>query len=99
MSKIYEEYIIPEKKSKRLVCHQCDLCGLKSNSYDWETGIYEINETEISIRIKQKEGKSYPEGGSGYEYEIDLCPNCFKNRLVPWLKSEGAYIEQKCWDW
>jgi len=49
--------------------------------------------------MKQKEGSNYPEGGTGTEYEIDLCPKCFKERLVPWLKSEGAAIEEKEWDW
>jgi len=58
-----------------------------------------VNETEVSVTVKQKEGESYPDGGSGTEYEIDLCPDCFKNRLVPWLKSEGANIGEMEWDW
>jgi hypothetical protein len=99
MMKIFKEKIAPAKKYQELVKRRCDLCGLESTSSDWDAGLYEMNETEISIKIKQKEGENYPEGGYGTEYEIDLCPGCFKNRLIPWLKSEGAAVEEKEWDW
>lgn len=33
------------------------------------------------------------------EKEVDICPDCFKNKLVPWLISQGAKIKQEDWDW
>lgn len=83
-----------------LTGNYCDLCGEKSffeNS--WKKSHYEVNETEISVIVKQRDGNSFPEGGCGQEYRIDLCPDCFKGRLVPWLISEGANIRQEDWDW
>jgi len=64
---------------------------------NWSQSFYEVNETEVSVTVKQREGSSYPEGGMGTEYDIDLCPKCFKERFVPWLVSQGANIEQKDW--
>jgi hypothetical protein len=78
------------------VSRTCDLCGRVATRSGWDAGIYD---TEIAVTVKQREGTSYPEGGSGTEYEIDLCPDCFKGRLVPWLKEQGARIEPKEWDW
>ncbi len=32
-----------------------------------------------------KKGYQYPEGGSGIEVNIDICPECFENKII--LKS------------
>ena len=97
--KIYEKRPVPATTRTVLIKRKCDLCGTESKDSDWEAGIYKVNETEIKIIIKQKDGSNYPEGGSGTEYEIDICPACFKDRLVPWLESQGADIEEQEWDW
>ena len=95
--KVYEEII---RKDSFLKSRECDICGKKSkDERDWSTGNYEIDETKIRIEIEYKEGSNYPEGGSGTECEIDLCPDCFKNELIPWLRSKGAKIEEKDFDW
>jgi hypothetical protein len=98
--KIYEKRTRPAHEYKHLVSRSCDLCGKKTKSaIEWSENRYEVNETEISVNIKQKEGSNYPEGGNGTEYEVDLCPDCFKDKLVPWLQAQGAQIEKKDWDW
>ncbi len=102
--KFYETKIKPpqpETTYKKFLCRKCDLCGFETKHGDgeWSGGWYDINDTDIRVEIKQKEGTNYPEGGSGTNYEIDLCPNCFKEKLVPWLKSQGANIEEQEWDW
>lgn len=78
---------------------QCDICGKKATTLDWNSGSYQINETQIKIVVRKKEGESYPEGGYGTEYDIDICPDCFKNKLIPWFMSQGARIDEKDWDW
>jgi len=82
-----------------LVKLTCDLCRTEAKGGDWESSTYEVNEVEVQMTVRQKEGSNYPEGGSGEDYLIDLCPTCFKERLVPWLRSEGADIVQREWDW
>lgn len=97
--KIYGEKIIPRYVNEYVKSRRCDLCGTESKGSEWQKGCYEVAETEITVEVRQKEGNSYPEGGSGTKYEIDLCPKCFKNRLIPWLKSQGATIQEEEWDW
>lgn len=71
----------------------CDLCN---KPLDWNDIFpYGVNETEISM----KEGTSYPEGGNGTEIEIDICTTCFKDKLIPWLKSQGVPIKWQKWSW
>lgn len=82
-----------------LVKLTCDLCGEEAKGGDWQSSVYEVNEVELAVTVRQKEGTSFPEGGHGQEYVIDMCPTCFKDRLVVWLKSQGAEIELKDWDW
>ena len=77
----------------------CDLCGVEAKGDDWEGATYQIHETEIEITIRQQEGTSYPEGGCGTKIIIDMCLKCFKGKLVPWLKSQGATIKEEEWDW
>ncbi len=31
--------------------------------------------------------------------DVDLCPECFKERLLPWLDSQGAKARIEDWDW
>jgi hypothetical protein len=72
----------------------CDLCNIESKNKRWGSTGYEVSET----RIHQREGEVYPEGGGGEEYIVDLCPTCFKEKLIPWLNSQGANLKQTDWD-
>ena len=76
----------------------CDLCGAVSTSHtNWNSGEtgYEVSETEISWN----NGVNYPEGGYGTEIKVDLCPNCFEKKLIPWLEKQGVIIKRCKWDW
>ena len=78
----------------------CDICRMVREGTDqWESSYYEINETTIEITVHQKKGSNFPDGGSGDEVVIDICPECFKNKLIPWVESYGTKIERKNWDW
>ena len=68
----------------------CDLCGKRVETQDR----YEIDEVTIS----HKTGSSYPEGGSGEIASVDMCSDCFNEKLVPWLKTQGAAIQTEDWD-
>jgi hypothetical protein len=102
MARVYEDAIepaVPAKVVKKFVRRTCDLCGVASKrGKEWEPSSYTVAETEVSVTVTHRSGKSYPEGGSGTEVEVDLCPKCFKDRLIPWLESQGATIEASDWD-
>jgi len=97
--KHYIQKQIPKRTEKVLDKITCDLCGKIAASDGWESSVWEVNETEIKVTVRQKDGCLYPEGGSGTKYEADICPYCFKNKLIPWLESQGCTAKRKDWDW
>lgn len=101
--KIYEtRKEIKEITHTELVQRKCDLCGFASNYgsvEEWKGGDYRINETIIQITVRYRDGVNYPECGDGSLYDIDICPKCFKEKLIPWLESQGADIKQEKWGW
>lgn len=92
--KVYEEQVVPATTKKVCVRRKCDLCGVESKSSDWAGAWYEVNETDVRVTVKHRVGSQFPEGSSGEEYEVDICPECFQKRLIPWLKSQGANITE-----
>jgi len=95
----YEAVVVPAKTEEKLVKTTCDICGAEAKKGLWQSSAYEVNEVEIEVTVRQKDGTSYPEGGYGTKYEVDMCPNCFKTKLIPWLESQGCKTERKEWDW
>jgi hypothetical protein len=68
----------------------CDMCGA------------DITEKEYQVkegRVLLKEGYSYPDGGDIKRLRADLCAECFINRLVPWLESQGVKMQTEEVDW
>ncbi len=88
--KHYEKTIIPQQVKEVLASTTCDLCKEK----------IEIKEHWAiqDVKIQCRTGMSYPEGGFGEYTEVDLCPDCFNSRLLPWLRSQGAEPHQRKWD-
>jgi transcription elongation factor Elf1 len=69
----------------------CDICGSKIET----ESPYEVNEVKVCHRI----GSNYPEGGDGTETSVDLCGKCFDEKLLPWLRSQGAEPQESDWEW
>jgi hypothetical protein len=95
----YEEVQVPAKKQKVLTKTTCDLCGAEAKKGLWDSSIYEVNETVVEVTVRQKEGETYPEEGWGTDYKVDICPKCFKDKLIPWLESQGCKAERKEWEY
>lgn len=81
----------------REIGRRCDFPGCEKETQP--RGMYEVDECDVRVYVKHKDGESYPEGGSGTEVDIDVCPECFKTKLIPWLESQGVVIERKDLDW
>lgn len=90
---------IPATTRQKLSKTTCDLCGNEAKHGCWESSTYEVNETEIEVTVRQREGTSFPDGGDCEEYSVDMCPSCFKNKLIPWLESQGCKAKTKEWEW
>jgi hypothetical protein len=90
-SRTYDETVTVEVR--------CDLCGRTAPRPGHGQGTWgqyggDVNEVTVSHRS----GSSYPEGGSGETVEFDVCPDCFRDKLVPWLRSQGAEPRTTEWD-
>jgi len=68
----------------------CDICGALV-----EEKQYDVNE----IEVRHKSGYSCPGGASLEETSVDLCGKCFDEKLVPWLRSQGAEPRTEKWEW
>ena len=84
----YKEVIIPESTKQVLDRTTCDLCK--------KTITKEVY-SEEAVTIECKTGELYPEGGVGEIANVDMCPDCFKTKLIPWLKEQGC--EPTIADW
>lgn len=89
--KHYKEVHRPAMVDQYCTHSSCDICGANCGT-DENYAIYEVT-------VKYREGSNYPDSGWGTETEVDLCSKCFTEKLVPWLKSQGANVVAKEWDW
>ncbi len=97
----YKSIIIPSREKNVLDLVKCDLCGREAQT-NWcsqTSSYYEIDETEVSVTVHHIKGVSREDDDEGTEYNADICPECFKTKLVPWLKSQGSQVDYKEWDW
>lgn len=94
--KTYKQQAVPAYDKMMFDKLTCDLCGAKAHSeYQWDNGICDVSETTI----KYRHGESWPEGGSDTTISVDICPSCFKNKLIPWLESQNVSIREEDSDW
>lgn len=77
----------------------CDLCGGASHTpedwADWRSDDPNTEEPEVCMRS----GNVWPEGGMGKTTSFDICPACFEDKLIPWLKEQGAEPTITDWDY
>lgn len=92
-----KEYKTIPTTRQQLIDLSCDICKKKAKhpSIGWQDGQYQVNETEIRHRT----GDSFPGGGSGHEISVDICPECFQIKLIPWLQDQGCKISKREWDY
>ena len=98
MARKYETKSVT-KSVEMLVETTCDFCGRVAKQGYWESSCYDASDVQIEVTVKQEEGRNYPDSGYGTKYVIDMCPACFKNKLVPWARENGAKVDEIEWDW
>ena len=98
MSRLIKKRTYPEHTKEYIAELRCYICGRKApspeNIYPWVKKMYSMCEVEVRLR----EGTQYPEGGSGQDVSFDVCPKCFKEKLVPALFALGAQPHVMDWD-
>lgn len=79
---------VPAREKLVLDKVTCDLCG----------DVIDVKLPKVDeVVVRHRVGKYYPPGGCGEETSVDMCCKCFEEKLVPWLRSQGA--EPRIDDW
>lgn len=74
----------------------CDVCQKETTDLDnWCGGNYSIDGT----KIKMTSGNCYPDSGCKDVTEFHICPDCFKEKLIPFFESHGAKATEYEIDW
>jgi len=93
--KAYKKYTVPAREDRILSHVCCDFCGKKSTcNLDWD-GERFIESVQTELRLT----RFYHDGEGMEKISIDICPDCFKNKLVPWIESQGIKVEEEKEDW
>jgi hypothetical protein len=97
--KVYETVTIPARQEKQTKYRQCDLCGNKSihmrHNNNWSGDESNVQETKISYTT----GYRYSDSADLEVDTIDICPECFTKKLIPWIEAQGGkfYNEDISW--
>lgn len=91
-----------EKRSREfdhVTSYVCDWCGAEAGA-EWHLPYPEGDKrNNQTVQVEATVCDAYPEGSFGWRYVVDLCARCFVDRLVPFLKSEGAEVRKEEVDW
>jgi len=92
-----KNYVLVQRsyKDKIVDSINCDVCNRNHPNGHWRRdSSFDIIETEVKL----KTGYIYPEGGSGTEISYDICPDCFRNVLIPLFESIGVHPRTEDWE-
>ena len=85
-----KEVKIPEYTDTKVVKTVCDLCGSEIKNPP-----YHVN----SVEVFHDTGTNYPESYDIKKTKVDMCGKCFTEKLIPWLKTQGAEPRQELIEW
>lgn len=74
-----KQYVTKQITRDVLVKTTCDICGKDIVNKD----IYKRNEASIT----HKKSEEYPESQFGETIDIDICGDCFSEKVFPFLQS------------
>lgn len=99
--KKYKTVTEPARTFQQCDFIECDFCGKKGKGDDWtNSSTYTTDETEIEVTIRHKHGDNWPSGGVGDTFSCDMCPDCFKAKLIPYLKTIAKNsLDYEDWAW
>jgi len=94
MKTFHEE--VQERTVKTLTGVQCDLCGCWAENNLWveykDSWVNPENSHEVvDVSISMSTRPRYSVEGRYEDWEFDICPTCFNQKLVPWMMSQNAH--------
>jgi hypothetical protein len=80
-------------KRRKLVKLVCDLCLREFSNTNWDRH----SDDDVSTTVELKDGYCAYGDAWGDGFEFHICPDCFKNKLIPWVESHGSRVTT--WRW
>ena len=74
---------------------ECDICHDRFDSLNWDEP--KGSDFDVDTTVECKRGYSAWGDAWGEGISFDICPTCFKEKLVPWVESHGSKVTE--WDW
>jgi hypothetical protein len=90
MSKVMKTVQVPAHPQEQLDYISCELCSARTlpGQDGWEERIYDVLDVEIQLN----QGYSYPGYYSTTATVLDICPKCFREKLMPWFVAQGGTV-------
>lgn len=75
----------------------CDLCGrtVETDRCSWAAEEHKVSEVEVHF----KSGENTDDSGKGEKITVDICPDCFMRKLIPWVTDQGGTPTTTTWEW
>jgi hypothetical protein len=87
---ITETRPVPAREEVVTTATLCDLCQAEIANRRCQ-----VHDATVSL----EEGVRYPDGGHLTETTFDICAECFRGKLVPWLAGLGAHPREREVEW
>jgi len=76
-----------ESVTRRLIKEiECDLCHRVKEGGSWKKEYGDVSESTVKLET----GWTSRDCGEVEETTIDICPDCFVAKLIPWVESHGG---------
>ncbi len=97
VSKIEQNVTRTEIKTEFVICDLCGLKDEKAGEYQLKTNWKSVGyEDKCTTKISLEEYASFPDGDTwGKVIGFHICADCFRNKLIPWMKSQGATLTEQ----
>jgi hypothetical protein len=84
-----EQKTRPAETYTATVSRTCDICKQVhvKDPGEWDHGRREETETEVTMKVLKHD---YDGGGTSHSWTYDICPECFANKLAPWIEAQGG---------
>lgn len=90
--KHYKTEKVPATTREVLDHTTCDICARTTREgdlpfgQDWAPAEFDVD----AVTVERHFGTNYPSGPNLKVTTFDICGNCFEEKLLPWLKEQGA---------
>lgn len=83
----YEEKTV-QKTERILTSLRCDICGQEAKRLGVDCFTWELDYRDYDITVQSRILYRY-DHDSEIEHDFDICPECFQNKLVPFIRSQS----------